>query len=89
MDIDATEIDATVVADAEHGRTVNHLAACCRQTCDNGVIDCSACLNEHWASLSASLLPEEMSLAELVLWIVGQAGSQGATKQTLVVCRSN
>ncbi|THU88448.1 hypothetical protein K435DRAFT_830546 [Dendrothele bispora CBS 962.96] len=68
-----------------HGKTVDGNPGCCKQTTYKGVIDCSACLDESWVVRSATFTPAELELARLVLFLVGQAGEKGVTRQDLLV----
>lgn len=70
---------------AEHGKTVDGTVACCRKIID-GAIDCTGCLDDQWASASADFTEEELSIAQRMLYVVGQAREKGVTKQALMVC---
>lgn len=72
-------------SEAVHGQAVDGSVACCRRVTDNGVIDCTGCLDEQWASVSQTFSAEEMTVAHAVLSIVGQAGGQGSSKLALAV----
>ncbi|KAF9073871.1 hypothetical protein BDP27DRAFT_1318300 [Rhodocollybia butyracea] len=83
--------DATGAMDVDedpalvHGRTVDGLVACCRKNILGGVVDCSACLDELWKAHRGQLNARELSIAELILWRVGQAGAQGMLKRDLLM----
>ncbi|KAJ7596727.1 hypothetical protein C8J56DRAFT_295687 [Mycena floridula] len=66
-----------------HGRTVDSTPACCKKVVD-GVTDCSACLDEQWSATCSEMTAEDMTIAQQVLWLVGQAREKGATKKKLV-----
>ncbi len=72
-------------SEAVHGQAVDGSVACCRRVTDNGVIDCTGCLDEQWAGVSQTFSAEEMTVAHAVLSIVGQAGGQGSSKFALAV----
>jgi hypothetical protein len=65
---------------AGHGLTVDDDVACCRQLSGTGVVDCTACLEEEWASIQESLDPQEVRVATQVLAVVRDAKEQGVTK---------
>lgn len=71
---------------SDHGTTDDSSAACCRRSCDEGLVDCSACLKAEWAALSASLDPEELKIADSVATVVAQGREKGVTKDLLLVC---
>ncbi|KAK0465216.1 uncharacterized protein EV420DRAFT_1759926 [Desarmillaria tabescens] len=81
MDIDPVGSKGT--SDTVHGQAVDGSAACCRRATDNGVVDCTGCLDEQWARVSSTFSPGDMAIAHSILSVVGQAGGQGASKITL------
>ncbi|KAK0208398.1 hypothetical protein DFS33DRAFT_1303084 [Desarmillaria ectypa] len=83
MDIDPLGSKGLDTSDAVHGQAVDGSAACCRRATDNGVVDCTGCLDEQWASISPTFSAGEMAIAHSVLSIVGQAGGQAASKIAL------
>ncbi|SJL05812.1 uncharacterized protein ARMOST_09148 [Armillaria ostoyae] len=83
MDNDCSESTGLPTSDAVHGQAVDGSAACCRRVTDNGVVDCTGCLDEQWASVSLTFSAEEMIVAHAVLSIVGQAGGQGSSRIAL------
>ncbi|KAJ7593112.1 hypothetical protein C8J56DRAFT_1013301 [Mycena floridula] len=68
---------------ANHGMTVDETPACCRKVVD-GVIDCSACLDEQWGLTCAEFTEETITIAQRLLWLVGQSREKGVSKQTIV-----
>ncbi|KAG7450180.1 uncharacterized protein BT62DRAFT_495486 [Guyanagaster necrorhizus] len=83
MDIDCLVSNELHTSNAVHGQAVDGSAACCRRVTDNGVVDCTGCLDEQWASVGPTFSAKEMAIAHSVLSIVGQAGSQGSSKIAL------
>jgi len=81
----AIDVNDFAMASQAHGRTVDGGPGCCKQKAHKGVIDCSACLDDLWAARSATLGQTELELARLILFLVGQAGKKGVTKQDLLV----
>lgn len=70
-----------------HGAPVDGSVACCRRTSGNTrAIDCPTCLEEEWASIKESLLPQEMEIAIHILTVVRGAEEQGVRKSHLEVC---
>ncbi|KAJ4476656.1 hypothetical protein J3R30DRAFT_3292589 [Lentinula aciculospora] len=67
-----------------HGVTVDGSPACCRKNILGAVVNCSGCLDELWRIHSTDLSPEELNTAQLILWLVGQAGAKGLSKQELI-----
>jgi hypothetical protein len=70
---------------AGHGLTADD-DACCRRISGTGVVDCTACLEEEWASIQESLNPQETRVATQVLAVVRDAKEQGVTKTHAQVC---
>lgn len=83
MNNDGSESTRLPTSEAVHGQAVDGSVACCRRVADNGVIDCTGCLDEQWASVSQTFSAEEMAVAHAILSIVGQAGGQGSSKIAL------
>ncbi|KAJ3864146.1 hypothetical protein EV359DRAFT_41641 [Lentinula novae-zelandiae] len=78
MDVDE---DLSVV----HGVTVDGSPACCRKNILGAVVNCSGCLDELWRTHSANFSANELSTAQLILWLVGQAGAKGLSKRDLIL----
>lgn len=68
-----------------HGTTVDGSPACCRKNTPDAVIDCPGCLDELWSAHSSHFNAIELEIAQLVLWLGGQAGPKGVTKDDLAV----
>ncbi|KAJ3882381.1 hypothetical protein F5051DRAFT_500584 [Lentinula edodes] len=78
MDVDE---DLSVV----HGVTVDGSLACCHKNILGAVVNCSGCLDELWRTHSANFSANELNTAQLILWLVGQAGAKGLSKQDLIL----
>ncbi|KIK71368.1 hypothetical protein GYMLUDRAFT_90342 [Collybiopsis luxurians FD-317 M1] len=84
-DIENTAIDIAEDPAVRHGMTVDGRPACCRKEILGAVVDCSGCLDELWRAYSSQFSAQELDTAQLILWLVGQAGVKGMSKQDLVV----
>ncbi|KAF5384735.1 hypothetical protein D9757_006233 [Collybiopsis confluens] len=69
----------------KHGITVNGQPACCRKEISDAVVDCSGCLDELWQARSSHFNAQELTTAQLILWLVAQAGMKGVSKQDLIM----
>ncbi|KAK0478540.1 hypothetical protein IW261DRAFT_1551813 [Armillaria novae-zelandiae] len=83
MNNDCSESTGLPTSEVLHGQAVDGSVACCRRLADNGVVDCTVCLDEQWASVSQTFSAEEMAVAHAILSIVGQAGGKGSSKIVL------
>ncbi|KAJ3853299.1 hypothetical protein EV368DRAFT_39211 [Lentinula lateritia] len=68
-----------------HGLAVDGSPACCRKNILGAVVNCSGCLDELWRTHSANFSANELNTAQLILWLVGQAGAKGLSKQDLIL----
>lgn len=76
------EVDS--VTPPNHGKSIDGGTACCRRV-GKGVVDCTACLDEEWNVMGPTLDIEEMRLSQLMLFLIGQAGDGGVSKEDLIV----
>jgi len=67
-----------------HDTTDDGSPACCKRSCDEGLVDCSACLKDEWGNFSGSLGPEELEVAQSVMTVVAQGKEKGVTKDHLL-----
>ncbi|KAK7019694.1 hypothetical protein VNI00_017994 [Paramarasmius palmivorus] len=85
MDIDTSPIPAPEDPLGLHGKTADGSPACCKRTIAVEIIDCTTCIEDAWSAKSTTLTAAEMLIAQLVMWLVGQAGKGGVTKEDLVM----
>lgn len=86
MDIDPALLDDTKKEETlMHGSAVDGTPACCRREAPTAVVNCASCLDEQWAISRSGFVPEEMVIAEKLLWAVGQSSGTGLSKTDLVV----
>lgn len=78
-----TESDAEAGL-SNHGLTLKGQVACCRKVME-GLVDCQSCIEENKINFIADLMPEDAGLVQRISAIVEQAGSQGVTKDQLLV----
>jgi len=68
----------------EHGKTANGDHACCRAV-TSGLVDCTACLEDESSRLVAGLAVNEKESVLRILATVQLTGSNGITKDQLLV----
>jgi oxalate---CoA ligase len=81
-DLPCLELDSESPLD--HGKTVNGDHACCKAV-SPGLVDCIACLEDESSSFVANLTEDDKELTLHILATVRLAGSNGVTKDQLLV----
>ncbi|ESK95510.1 hypothetical protein Moror_12696 [Moniliophthora roreri MCA 2997] len=85
MDIDSSPILGHEDPVMLHGKAADGNPGCCRRSATLGIIDCASCLEEAWSAKSKTFSGPEMLVAQLVMWLVSQAGKRGITKEELAM----
>ncbi|KAL0071703.1 hypothetical protein AAF712_000625 [Marasmius tenuissimus] len=89
MDVDEPppnpNLEATQGSTHAHGKTSTGDEGCCRLNNVLGIVNCATCLEESWVGSHDRFDQAEMHVAQLVLWLVDQAGEGGVTKEDLVI----